>query len=86
MNVCEHLKLTSHRLLYFCNSGDSRLSDILTRFELKSEPDDEFLEKLHELILSESEETYNDLFCETSLEVGKSLSKVSIRSHTCHRS
>lgn len=34
-----------------------------------------FLEQVHELIADEAASMYNDLFCDTSLEVGKALSK-----------
>ena len=54
---------------------DTKLSKMLSEFEKKSEPDIQFLEKLHEMIRVESEAVYNDLFTDTSLEVGKSLSK-----------
>lgn len=54
---------------------DPRLSTLLQRFESKSAADSEFLEKIHELILDESMAVYNELFSDTSLEVGKTLSK-----------
>eukprot|EP00605_Chrysophyceae_sp_TOSAG23-4_P003035 GSChrysophyteH1.ASY1.ANO1.3340.1 assembled CDS len=54
---------------------DTKLSKMLSEFEKKSEPDIQFLEKLHDMIRVESEAVYNDLFTDTSLEVGKSLSK-----------
>ena len=54
---------------------DPRLANLLSTFELKESGDSSFIEQLHELILKESESIYSDLFCDTSLEVGKSLSK-----------
>ncbi len=54
---------------------DMKLSALMAKFESKDEADVEFLEQLHEIILNESSAAYNDLFADTSLEVGKSLSK-----------
>jgi hypothetical protein len=34
-----------------------------------------FLEQVHDLIADEASSMYNDLFCDTSLEIGKALSK-----------
>jgi SAM-dependent methyltransferase len=54
---------------------DGKLAAILAPFEHQTDADVGFLEQLHELIRNESEATYNDLFTDTSLEIGKSLSK-----------
>jgi hypothetical protein len=55
---------------------DPRLPEILKAFESKtSSTDSGFLEEIHELILDESEALYDDLFNDTSIEVGKTLSK-----------
>lgn len=54
---------------------DPRLIPLLTQFESKISGDNSFIEKIHDLILTESESLYLDLFVDTSLEVGKTLSK-----------
>ena len=54
---------------------DMKLSAIMAKFESKAEADVDFLEELHALLNAESAAVYNDLFADTSLEVGKSLSK-----------
>ena len=55
--------------------GDERLNDLLARFESKESMDSSFLENVHNLIVEESSKSYDALFFDTSLEVGKSLSK-----------
>jgi SAM-dependent methyltransferase len=54
---------------------DSGISDLLEQFETKEAGDASFMEKLHNLIEAEALALYNELFYDTSLEVGKSLSK-----------
>lgn len=54
---------------------DPRLITLLSQFESKISGDNSFIEKIHELILVESESLYLELFADTSLEVGKTLSK-----------
>eukprot|EP01041_Mallomonas_annulata_P000761 gene761-1448_t len=54
---------------------DPRLLDLLKRFESKETGDNAFMEKIHELIEDESQALFNELFAETSLELGKTLSK-----------
>lgn len=54
---------------------DTRLSAVLANFEQQRMGDGQFLEAIHELITEESMILYNDLFNDTSLEVGKTLSK-----------
>lgn len=50
---------------------DERLGPLLDSFESDSRDDTGFLERIHALILAETEATYNDLFHDTSLEMGK---------------
>lgn len=54
---------------------DARLHPILAKFEAKEAGDSSFLEQIHELIRDEAQLLYDDLFRDTSLEVGKTLSK-----------
>jgi hypothetical protein len=54
---------------------DKRLFDLLTLFESKEAADNTFLEKLNILIEEESQSLYNDLFSDTSIELGKTLSR-----------
>eukprot|EP01031_Cornospumella_fuschlensis_P034472 gene34472-41734_t len=55
---------------------DPRLTPLISAFEEKQTAGDvNFLEKIHELIVSEAQSVYDDLFSDTSLEVGKMLSK-----------
>lgn len=54
---------------------DPKISDLLEMFESKQSGDSSFMEQLHDLIENESLALYNELFFDTSLEVGKSLSK-----------
>jgi len=54
---------------------DNKLDSIMSRFDRYSAGDATFLEQINELIRMESEATYNELFVDTSLEMGKSLSK-----------
>eukprot|EP01038_Epipyxis_sp_PR26KG_P014928 gene14928-20080_t len=54
---------------------DSRLGPILQKFESKESGDSSFLEQIHELIMDEAQSLYDDLFFDTTLEVGKTLSK-----------
>lgn len=54
---------------------DNRLIALLERFETKEAGDNTFLETIHDLIEDESQSLFNDLFAETSLELGKTLSK-----------
>jgi len=55
---------------------DPKVKFLLDRFESDTYSGDSlFLEKLHNLIEEESFSLYNDIFSETSLELGKSLSK-----------
>lgn len=55
---------------------DPRLPAILKAFESKNSANDStFLEEIHELIVDESQVFYDELFSDTSIEVGKTLSK-----------
>lgn len=54
---------------------DARLASVLERFESRCTADATFLETLHELIEEESHILFDELFADTSLEVGKMLSK-----------
>ena len=54
---------------------DPKISDLLEKFENKESGDSSFMEKLHDLIETEALALYNELFFDTSLEVGKTLSK-----------
>lgn len=54
---------------------DPRLKSLIEKFERKETNDMSFLEQVHELIADEASSMYNDLFCDTSLEIGKALSK-----------
>jgi SAM-dependent methyltransferase len=54
---------------------DPRLSDLLKSFVTKEVGDNNFMEKIHNLIQEESLSLYDELFQDTSLEVGKTLSK-----------
>ena len=54
---------------------DVRLRVLLKEFEAKSAMDTVFLENIHSLILEESENLFEELFYDTPLEVGKTLSK-----------
>jgi hypothetical protein len=54
---------------------DPRLKPLIDKFENKAANDASFLENLHELIAGEAHTFYDDLFADTSLEVGKTLSK-----------
>ena len=54
---------------------DPRLQVLLDTFETKETSDGNFLEQLHDLIMEESIILFNELFADTSLEVGKTLSK-----------
>jgi SAM-dependent methyltransferase len=54
---------------------DSRLGVLLKAFEEQNSGDSAFLETLHDLIMDEANQLYNELFFDTSLEVGKTLSK-----------
>jgi hypothetical protein len=50
---------------------DPRLFQILSKFESRSSADSSFLEQIHNLIEEESRILYDELFEDTSLEVGK---------------
>mmetsp|Transcript_36292 Transcript_36292/g.62622 ORF Transcript_36292/g.62622 Transcript_36292/m.62622 type:complete len:701 (-) Transcript_36292:44-2146(-) len=54
---------------------DTRAAVLLKRFEVQNSGDSSFLESLHDLIMNEAQSLYNELFFDTSLEVGKTLSK-----------
>jgi SAM-dependent methyltransferase len=54
---------------------DPRVASLLHKFESKEAGDATFLQQIHQLIEDESFALYNDLFFDTSLEVGKALSK-----------
>ena len=54
---------------------DPNISDLLEKFEKKESGDSDFMEQLHTLIETESLALYNELFYDTSLEIGKTLSK-----------
>jgi SAM-dependent methyltransferase len=54
---------------------DPRIATLLHKFESKEAGDATFLQQIHQLIEDESLALYNDLFFDTSLEVGKALSK-----------
>jgi len=54
---------------------DPRLNGLLSKFENKVITDTSFMEGIHQLIQEESLALYNQLFVDTSLEVGKTLSK-----------
>jgi hypothetical protein len=55
---------------------DPRLSDLMDTFENSSMDNDmDFLEKVHDLIAEESLSLFNELMSDTTLEVGKKLSK-----------
>jgi hypothetical protein len=54
---------------------DTRCISLLKEFESKSSMDTEFLEKVHELLLEQSEYVFDELFYDTPLEIGKTLSK-----------
>jgi SAM-dependent methyltransferase len=54
---------------------DPRLKPLIDKFESKDANDVTFLEQLHELVSNEAHYLYEDLFADTSLEVGKALSK-----------
>lgn len=54
---------------------DPRLGSLIEKFEKKDNLDMGFLEEVHDLIGSEAQALYDELFAETSLEVGKKLSK-----------
>jgi hypothetical protein len=48
---------------------------LIDKFEKKETNDMSFLEQVHDLIAHEAGSMYNDLFCDTSLEIGKALSR-----------
>ena len=54
---------------------DPRLIKLLKKFETTESHNAEFLEQIHNLIREEANALYNELFVDTSLEVGKTLSK-----------
>eukprot|EP00607_Mallomonas_marina_P010066 CAMPEP_0182417376 /NCGR_PEP_ID=MMETSP1167-20130531/1836_1 /TAXON_ID=2988 /ORGANISM="Mallomonas Sp, Strain CCMP3275" /LENGTH=465 /DNA_ID=CAMNT_0024590893 /DNA_START=53 /DNA_END=1450 /DNA_ORIENTATION=- len=54
---------------------DPRLLELLRRFESKETGDNAFMESIHDLIEDESHSLYNELFSDTTLELGKTLSK-----------
>jgi hypothetical protein len=54
---------------------DPRLISLLKKFEATETQNAEFLEQIHNLIKEEAQALYNELFVDTSLEVGKTLSK-----------
>eukprot|EP01033_Poteriospumella_lacustris_P004400 gene4400-3139_t len=54
---------------------DPRLEPLIEKFESKDSVDMGFLEEVHNLIGAEAQALYDDLFSDTSLEVGKTLSK-----------
>ena len=54
---------------------DPRLGELMDEFDELEEGDASFIEKIHNLIKEESKALYEELFSETSLEVGKKLSK-----------
>jgi len=54
---------------------DPRLIKLLKKFETTESHNSEFLEQIHNLIREEANALYNELFVDTSLEVGKTLSK-----------
>ena len=54
---------------------DPRMTPLLENFESQQTQDKSFVESLHELIKNEAGSIYKDLFVDTSLEVGKALSK-----------
>jgi SAM-dependent methyltransferase len=51
------------------------ITELLEQFETKEAGDASFIEKLHNLIEGESLALYQELFYDTTLEIGKSLSK-----------
>lgn len=54
---------------------DERLIQLLSKFETKQTDDAAFLQSIHECIEQESEVIYNDIFHDTSTDVGKHLSR-----------
>ena len=54
---------------------DPRLIELLDSFESRDAGDTTFIESIHDLIEDESFALYNELFADTTLEVGKKLSK-----------
>lgn len=54
---------------------DPRLGPLIEKFEKKDSVDMGFLEEVHALIGAEAQSLYDELFADTSLEVGKTLSK-----------
>eukprot|EP01035_Chromulina_nebulosa_P021398 gene21398-27721_t len=54
---------------------DPKLTSVLNSFESNQAADYSFIQSLHEIIKTEAEVLYNDLFSDTSIEVGKALSK-----------
>lgn len=54
---------------------DPRLGSLLSRFEGKAVVDSAFMDEVHNIIVDEAQSAYDELFQDTSLEVGKSVSK-----------
>mmetsp|Transcript_20054 Transcript_20054/g.28816 ORF Transcript_20054/g.28816 Transcript_20054/m.28816 type:complete len:415 (+) Transcript_20054:111-1355(+) len=54
---------------------DTRIIQLLKKFESKEAGDTTFLDHIHDLIEDEAHAVFNELFSDTSLEVGKTLSK-----------
>lgn len=54
---------------------DPRLGSLLARFESVDTVDADFMEQVHAIIQNESQSVFNELFADTSLEVGKRMSK-----------
>ena len=54
---------------------DSKLNRLFLSFESNASSDSQFLEDLHNMVMEESMMLYNEIFADTTLEVGKTLSK-----------
>ena len=54
---------------------DSKLNRLFLSCESNVSSDSQFLEDLHNMVMEESMMLYNEIFADTSLEVGKTLSK-----------
>ena len=52
------------------------MTQLLALFESRESGDNTFVEEMHNIIVQESESLYNELFSDTSIEVGKTLSKL----------
>ena len=52
------------------------MAQLLTLFESRETGDSTFVEEIHSIIIQESQSLYDEIFSDTSIEVGKTLSKM----------